>query len=162
MTELLKNIYLCNSDGSYRQMVHTVSFKSLSSFFSHSGSSGMVFLCQKQNPGINRGKIINRSVSKIFDCVGLTKPRLISKLGNFCYLRFYAAILGNVAELTTLKKKTHKVLFTVPEMAINLQKEHCQSASFLLSFSCESMKKWQKNFRFLLSPFNKRGFYTFF
>jgi hypothetical protein len=93
MTELLKNIYLCNSDGSYRQMVHTVSFKSLSSFFSHSGSSGMVFLCQKQNPGINRGKIINRSVSKIFDCVGLTKPRLISKLGNFCYLRFYAAIL---------------------------------------------------------------------
>lgn len=154
--KLIENTYLCFA-GFGQQTFHS-NYKSVSSF-SHSGSSGMVFLCLKsKTPAFKPGRIIKRSVSKIFDCVGLTKPQLISKLQHFCYLRFYAAILGNVAELTTLKKQSHKGLFTASEMAINLQNEHCQSASFLLSLSREKIKKMKQIFAFLGFPLYKREF----
>ena len=147
-----KNTYLCFVGGLRQHLTFTI--KSFSSF-SHSGSSGMVFLCKtptnKSRGEANTSKIY-RSVVKQLDCVGLTKTPNNSKVTLFCYLRFYAAILGNVAKLTTLKKQTHKVLFTVPEMAINLQKELCQSVSFLLSFCSELIEKMSKNFCFLGSP----------
>lgn len=146
-----KSNYLCFVGDSRQQISYD---KSLSSF-SLSGFTGKVFLCLKsKTPAIKPGQTIERSVSKIFDCVGLTKPQLISKLQHFCYLRFYAAILGNVAKLTTLKKQSRKGLITASEMAINLQNKPCQSALFLLSFSCEKIEKKS----FLGFPLYKREF----
>ena len=148
-----KNIYLCNLGG-FRQLFPIVSFKSLSSFFSLSGSSGKVFLCNNPDhkPGLH--SFTDRSVFKAFDCVGLTKPQSISKLLFICYLRFYAAILSNVVKLTTLRKQSQMVFSQYLKWQLTCKSSIDNKPAFCL---VSVVKKSKKNLFFAL-PLYKRGF----
>lgn len=146
--------YLCSVDET-RQFLVSIIGKSLSSFFSRSGSSGTVFSCLKiKTPVVKPGCIMKRSVSKIFDCVGLTKPQPISKLSNSCYLRFYAAILSNVAELTTLKKQSQMVFSQYLKWQLTCKSSIDNKTAFCL---VSVVKKIKKNC-FLPSLSKKGGF----
>jgi len=97
-----------------------------------------------KTPATNSGAnfpIIIRSVFNVFDCVGLTKPYSTSKLLHFCYLRFYAAILSNVAELTTLRKKAQSVFSQYLKWQLACKKSIVNQSLFCLVFSCEMIKK---------------------
>lgn len=146
--------YLCLVGGS-RQQFHSINtaFSSLAS-----SQKGEVFLCN--NPDHKPGLQFNltRSVLKQFDCVGLTKPQSISKLLHFCYLRFYAAILSNVAKLTTLKKKAQAVFSQYPKWQLTCKNSIDNQPIFCL---VSVVKKNEKNFVFC-SPSIKRGFNTMF
>lgn len=151
--------YLCGVGDFSQHPFSTSHNKSLSSF-SHSGSSGMVFLLHKAPTFYAEALLnINRSVFKAFDCVGLTKPQSTSKLSFFCYLRFYAAILSNVVKLTTLKKQTQMVFSQYLKWQLICKSSIDNKPAFCL---VSVVKKDEKNFVFCSPSFLKGIFYYFF
>jgi len=135
--------YICFVDGFRQQIAYD---KTLSRF-SHSGSSRMVFLCKTPTKRSGFLTKITRSVLKQFDCVGLTKPQSTSKLGIFCYLRFYAAILSNVVKLTTLRKQSQMVFSQYLKWQLTCKSSIDNKPAFCL---VTVVKKDEKNLFFAL------------
>jgi len=103
-----------------------------------------------KTPATNSGAnfpIIIRSVFNVFDCVGLTKPHSTSKLIQFCYLRFYAAILSNVAKLTTLRKQSQMVFSQYLKWQFTCKSSIDNQPAFCL---VSVVKKDEKNLFFAL------------
>lgn len=145
-------IYLCGVGDFSQYPFSTIHSKSLSSF---GASSKGVSLFLYNNPGLWPGLNIsnNRSVFKAFDCLGLTKPLSIPKLVFICYLRFYAAILSNVAGLTTLKKQSQMVFSQYLKWQLTCKSSIDNQTAFCLVLVVKMMKK---NLFFLPLSF-KRG-----